>query len=166
MAKIFALSLLITTAPAICSIGLLVAEYFGLLAWRMSWKSWRSGGKGADGVGLGLLINIIVYICLVAAQFPFVRTARFLTPRIYAGGHLYMLTINFVIVYVCYRVFNGSDYVEEESLVWLLYSAQPSYASFQDQSPSITFLRATSTRSTSNRHSSNTWKKHGKKSCL
>ena len=122
MAKIFALSLFIaTSSSAIWTVGMLGLEFLGLLIWRMQWKNWRPFIKGLDGAVIGLLGHLIAYICLVAAPFPAIRSPQLLTPRIYVGGQLYMLTINFVIVVVCFRIFNGSDLLEETH-AWLMLS--------------------------------------------
>ena len=122
MVKMFALSLFIaTSSSASWTGGLLGLEYAGLLIWRMQWKSWRLAGKGVDGAAPALFLHLIWYICLVAAPFPGIRAPSLITPRIYFIGQLYMLTINFVIVFVCFRVFNGIDFLEETH-AWLMLS--------------------------------------------
>jgi len=122
MAKMFALSLFIaTSSSAIWTVGMLGLENLGLLIWRMQWKNWRFPYKGGDGAVFSLFMHGGAYISLVAAPFPGIRMPQFLTPRIYVGGQLYMLTINFVIVFVCFRIFNGSDLLEETH-AWIMLS--------------------------------------------
>jgi hypothetical protein len=88
-------------------------EWLGLLAWRKSYENWRMYKHGLDGVGFSLLIHFFGYLCLLAAPFPIIRVPTFLTPRIYAGSLMYMLTINFGMVFFSYRVYEGTDFLTE-----------------------------------------------------
>ena len=64
-----------------------------------------------------LLIHFCWYICILAAPFPIPRLPTILTPRIYAGSLIYMLTINFGMVFVSYRAFDGTDFLTEEQAI-------------------------------------------------
>jgi hypothetical protein len=82
----------------------------------MSIGNWRFYRSGADGTIFSLLIHAGWYICLLSAPFPLMRTPVFFTPRIYSGGLLYMLVINFAMVAVSYHVFIGSDDINNDNI--------------------------------------------------
>ncbi len=62
--------------------------------------------RGADGVGMGFLVHLGLYIGLLSAPFPLLRNPAFLTSRVYSGGLLYMLMANFAQVGIAYRCYD------------------------------------------------------------
>jgi hypothetical protein len=115
--KIFSLLILIVSSFFRYAIILLIFEPFGILAWRKTYENWRFYKHGLDGFGFSLLIHLGCYISILAAPFPIVRFPTLLTPRIYAGSLIYMLTINFGMVFVSYRAFDGTDYLTESQAI-------------------------------------------------
>uniref|UniRef100_A0A6T5THP8 XK-related protein n=1 Tax=Triparma pacifica TaxID=91992 RepID=A0A6T5THP8_9STRA len=112
-AKVFSLAILIASTSFRYAITLLCLEWFGILAWRKSYENWRWYQHGLDGVGFGLWTHFCIYLCLLAAPFPLIRVPTALTPRIYAGSLMYMLFINFGMVFFSYRVHEGTDFLTE-----------------------------------------------------
>ncbi|GMH54626.1 hypothetical protein TrRE_jg11973 [Triparma retinervis] len=111
--KVFSVAILIVSTSFRYAIILLILEWLGILAWRKSYENWRMYERGLDGVGFSLLIHLCGYLCLLAAPFPITRIPTFLTPRIYAGSLVYMLTINFGMIFFSYRVHDGIDFLTE-----------------------------------------------------
>jgi len=108
-AKVASLALFIASSSFHYATILVVTEFWVLLGWRKGYKNWRYYSRGADGTMSCLLCHICLYICLFAAPFPITRLPTFLTPRIYAGGLLYMLGVNFSIVYFSYHVLTPTN---------------------------------------------------------
>ena len=93
--KMFALAVLIVSSSRVIFVPIwLLFEFCLLLGVRMSIGNWRFYRKGADGVGVGLLLHLVMYISLLACPFPLFRNPVFLTPRVYSLGLLYMLLSN------------------------------------------------------------------------
>ncbi|GMH96388.1 hypothetical protein TrVE_jg1486 [Triparma verrucosa] len=113
LAKVSSLALLISASSFRYAVILLTLECFGFLGWRMVYRNWRVFKRGLDGRGLSLFVNFCWYICLLSAPFPATRIPTFLTPRIYAGGLLYMLSVNFIILVFSYQVFDASAYLSQ-----------------------------------------------------
>ena len=68
-----------------------------------------------------MLVNLGWYIGLLAAPFPALRHPMPLSPRVYCGGILYMLLVNYAQVGIAYRRFGGSDTVDETT-AWAILS--------------------------------------------
>ncbi|GMH51759.1 hypothetical protein TL16_g01082 [Triparma laevis f. inornata] len=113
LAKVSSLALLISASSFRYAVILLTLESFGFLGWRMVYRNWRFYKRGLDGRGFSLFAHFAWYICLLSAPFPVVRIPTFLTPRIYAGGLLYMLSVNFMILVFSYQVFDASAYLSQ-----------------------------------------------------
>jgi len=112
-AKVFSLAILIASTSFRYAITLLCLEWLGILAWRKSYENWRMFLHGLDGVGFSLLFHFGYYLGLLAAPFPLIRLPANLTPRVYAGSIVYMLVINFGMVFFSYRVHDGTDFLSE-----------------------------------------------------
>ena len=126
--KMFALGVLIVSANRETANWVvvplwLVAEIGLLLGVRVLIGNWRSFRRGAEGVGFVTMIQLSLYIGLLAAPFPLFRNPTFLTSRVYSGGLLYMLIVNFVQVGIAYRRFGGSDTVDETTAWAILFTA-------------------------------------------
>ncbi|GMH70076.1 hypothetical protein TL16_g05316 [Triparma laevis f. inornata] len=113
LAKVSSLALLISASSFRYAVILLTLEFFGFLGWRMTYRNWRLYQRGLDGRGFSLFIHFCLYICLLSAPFPLVRCPNLLTPRIYAGGLMYMLSVNFMILVFSYQVFDASAYLSQ-----------------------------------------------------
>ncbi|GMH59753.1 hypothetical protein TL16_g02897 [Triparma laevis f. inornata] len=113
LAKVSSLSLLIASSSFRYAVILLILEFFGFLGWRMTYRNWRVYKRGLDGRGFSLFAHFCWYICLLSAPFPVVRIPTALAPRIYAGGLLYMLSVNFMILVFSYQVFDASAYLSQ-----------------------------------------------------
>ena len=68
--------------------------------------NWRNYQRGGEGVGISLLTHLGYYLAIVAAPFPLFRVPKFLTPRIYALGLIYMTLANFGIVRLAFHFNN------------------------------------------------------------
>jgi len=108
-AKVASLSLLVASSSFSYAAILIVTEMMALLGWRKSYENLRVYRRGADGIIPSLLCHLCFYIALVAAPFPIIRLPTFLTPLIYARGLLYMLGVNFLIVYLSYHVLTPTN---------------------------------------------------------
>jgi len=117
MAKIFSLAILIASSSFRYAIILLILEWLGILALRKSYENWRWYLHGLDGVGFSLFAHFGWYICILSAPFPIVRIPNIMTPRIYAGSLIYMLTINFGMVFLSYRSFDGTEFPTENQAI-------------------------------------------------
>mmetsp|Transcript_9050 Transcript_9050/g.16408 ORF Transcript_9050/g.16408 Transcript_9050/m.16408 type:complete len:569 (-) Transcript_9050:166-1872(-) len=113
LAKVSSLALLISASSFRYAVILLTLEFFGFLGWRMVYQNWRFYKRGLDGKGFSLFVHFGWYICLLSAPFPMTRVPAILTPRIYAGGLLYMLSVNFTILVFSYQVFDASAYLSQ-----------------------------------------------------
>ncbi|GMH62912.1 hypothetical protein TL16_g03585 [Triparma laevis f. inornata] len=122
LAKVSSLSLLVASSSFRYAVILLILESFGFLGWRMVYGNWRFYKRGLDGRGFSLFAHFGWYICLLSAPFLLARNPTFLTPRIYAGGLLYMLSVNFMILVFSYQVFDASAYLSQ-SEAWTGLSA-------------------------------------------
>ena len=105
-AKLFALSVLVVRGGIAVMGAWLLAEFAVLLGVRVGIGNWRVYRRGVDGVGVGLLAHLALYIGLLSAPFPLLRNPTFLTSRVYSGGLLYMLLANFAQVGVAYRYYD------------------------------------------------------------
>ena len=72
--------------------------------------------RGADGVGVSILVHFGLYIALLSAPFPLLRNPTFLTSRVYSGGLLYMLLANFAQVGIAYRCYDQGTV--DETTAW------------------------------------------------
>ncbi|GMI02639.1 hypothetical protein TrST_g8253 [Triparma strigata] len=113
LAKVSSLALLISASSFRYAVILLTLEFFGFLGWRMVYRNWRLYKRGLDGRGLSLFTHFCWYICLLSAPFPLTRIPTILTPRIYAGGLFYMLSVNFIILVFSYQVFDASAFLSQ-----------------------------------------------------
>jgi hypothetical protein len=123
MAKMFALAVLVTTAGAWLVAAWLLAEYTLLLGVRGAIGNWRFYRRGADGVGVSLLVHFCLYSGLLAAPFPVLRCPNLISPVVFSGGLLYMLLVNFVQIGIAYRRFGGSDTVDETTAWAVLFTS-------------------------------------------
>ena len=123
VAKMFALALLVTAGGAWLVAVWFMTEFGLLLGVRVAIGNWRFFRRGVDGVGISVLLHFCLYIGLLAAPFPLLRNPVFLTSRVYSGGLLYMLLVNFAQVGIAYRHFGGSDTVDETTAWAILFSA-------------------------------------------
>ena len=115
-AKMFALSVLIlSSCSARRAMVWLLIELVLLLGIRIYIKNWRLYRAGADSAPLSLLFHLAIYLALLAAPFPLLRSPVILTPRLYSLGLLYMITINFCLVGVSYRYYEGPEYFSENN---------------------------------------------------
>jgi hypothetical protein len=105
-AKMFSLSVLVSRGGITVAGVWLLVEFAVLLGVRMGLGNWRLYRRGADGAGFGLLVHLGFYIALLSAPFPLLRNPTFLTSRVYSGGLLYMLMVNFVLVGITYRYYD------------------------------------------------------------
>ncbi len=105
-AKMFSLSVLVSRGGITVAGVWLLVEFAVLLGVRMGLGNWRLYRRGADGAGFGLLVHLGFYIALLSAPFPLLRNPTFLTSRVYSGGLLYMLMVNFVLVSITYRYYD------------------------------------------------------------
>ncbi len=85
--------------------------------------NWRFYRSGLDGAGFSLLVHVGVYVGLLSAPFPLLRNPTFLTSRVYSGGLLYMLTVNFVQVGVAFRYYGESKTVDQATAWGILLVA-------------------------------------------
>jgi len=111
-AKISSLALLIASSSFRYAGVLLTSEFFGLLVLRKlcgNWRFYTARADGVSGVFISLAGHLGLYFSLLYAPFPIIRTPAFLTPRIYARGLLYMLVVNFLLVYFSYHVIAGTN---------------------------------------------------------
>jgi hypothetical protein len=115
-AKMFSLSVLVARGGVAVAGGWLWAEFAALLGLRVFMRNWRVYRRGADGVGIGLLVHFLLYIALLSAPFPLLRNPTFLTSRVYSGGLLYMLLVNFAQVGVAYRCYDQGTV--DETTAW------------------------------------------------
>lgn len=120
-AKMFALSVLVSRGGILLVAAWLVAEYGLLLVVRVAIGNWRLYRKGAGGVGGSVLAHLMVYLGLLAAPFPLLRSPTFLTARVYSGGLLYMLLVNFVQIGLAFRYFDSGSV--DEATAWAILLA-------------------------------------------
>lgn len=102
-AKMFSLSLLLMMCGISVAGGWLLTEFGLLLLVRVAMRNWRVYRRGADGAGFGVLVHLALYIGLLAAPFPLIRMPTFLTSRVYSGGLLYIMLVNFAQGGISYR---------------------------------------------------------------
>ncbi len=119
-AKMFSLSVLISRGGITVGGVWLLAEFTLLLLVRVGMGNWRLFRRGADGAGFGVLVHLGLYIGLLSAPFPLLRNPTFLTSRVYSGGLLYMLLVNFVQVDVAYRYYDHGTI--DERTAWNVLS--------------------------------------------
>jgi len=122
-AKVASLALLIASSSFRYAAILVVTEFWTLLGWRNCYNNLRYYRRGADGIIPSFLCHICLYIGLVAAPFPIIRSPFFLTPLIYARGLLYMLCVNFLIIYVSYHVLTPTAHDIPESFAWIFLAS-------------------------------------------
>ena len=129
-AKIASLSLLIASSSFRYAALLIITEFWTFLGWRKWYNNWRYYTRGVDGIIVSLLLHMLLYIGVVAAPFPVFRLPFALTPPIYARGLLYMLCVNFGIIYVSYHVFAVATNVPKttahdipESFAWIFLTS-------------------------------------------
>ena len=65
---------------------------------------------------MGLLVHLGLYIGLLSAPFPLLRNPTFLTSRVFSGGLLYMLLVNFAQVGIAYRCYDQGTV--DETTAW------------------------------------------------
>ena len=95
----------------------------GSMGVRVLLGNWRFYRRGADGVGMSLLLHFGMYIGLLAAPFPLPRIPTFLTSRVYSLGLFYMLFINFAFLAISYHRFDGCATVDETTAWAILVAA-------------------------------------------
>ena len=100
-----------------------VTEFWLLLGVRMLLGNWRYYRREADSAGFSALNHLGLYVGLLAAPFPLIRHPNLLTTRVYSGGLLYMLSVNFVQVGIAYRRFGGSGTVDEPTAWAILFAS-------------------------------------------
>ena len=98
-------------------------EFCLLLSIKVYLKNWRFYRRYIDSFFISLLFNLSCYLALMTVPFPLLRLPGFVTCKLYVVSVIYMILINYVMIFIAYRYYNGHDNISEQySFLFLLFN--------------------------------------------
>ena len=98
-------------------------EFCLLLSIKVYLKNWRFYRRYIDSFFISLLFNLSCYLALMTVPFPLLRLPGFVTCKLYVAYVIYMILINYVMIFIAYRYYNGHDNISEKySFLFLLFN--------------------------------------------
>ena len=89
-------------------------EFFILFLIRVYIKNWRLYRVGIDTTIISFFYNIVCYIIILTIPAPILRAPGCLTCKIYIASIIYMILMNYIMIYIAYRYYTINNNISED----------------------------------------------------